>query len=187
MGGEEEAVPDFSKLNKPELHELIRNGLAERGALQPAGWCPECGPRWSVDEDGCCADCGATATGDGANSARRSLIERRDAQIEAIRQTEYGVRQHEIAQDCIREARKWKAKAVQAKAEADVLRGTYCEEECEVDGERVKRNPCGVCTKCAFRRGAEAMREAALAACWHHGAMYLHKQIGALPVPEDKR
>jgi hypothetical protein len=38
----------------------------------------------------------------------------------------------------------------------------------------------------SFRRGTEAMREAALAACWHHGAMYLHKQIGALPIPEDK-
>ena len=38
----------------------------------------------------------------------------------------------------------------------------------------------------AFARGAEAMREAAMAACWHHGAMHLHKQIGALPIPKDK-
>lgn len=38
----------------------------------------------------------------------------------------------------------------------------------------------------AFARGAEAMREAAMGACWHHGAMSLHKQIRALPDPEDK-
>ena len=40
--------------------------------------------------------------------------------------------------------------------------------------------------KIAFQRGAEAMREAAMGAAWHHGAMYLHKQIKELPTPEDK-
>ena len=39
-------------------------------------------------------------------------------------------------------------------AEIDVLRGTFCEEECEVDGETMTRDRCGVCLKCAYRRGA---------------------------------
>ena len=34
-----------------------------------ATWCPQCGPRVDVDEDGCCVSCGATATGDGADMA----------------------------------------------------------------------------------------------------------------------
>lgn len=32
-------------------------------------WCPQCGPHVAVDEDGCCATCGATATGPGADRA----------------------------------------------------------------------------------------------------------------------
>jgi len=32
-------------------------------------WCPQCGPSVKCDEDGCCAHCGATATGDGADAA----------------------------------------------------------------------------------------------------------------------
>lgn len=40
-------------------------------------WCPQCGPDVSVDEDGCCAVCGADATGDGADlaHAQRSHLE----------------------------------------------------------------------------------------------------------------
>jgi len=32
-------------------------------------WCPECGPRVNVDEDGCCLMCGADASGPGAREA----------------------------------------------------------------------------------------------------------------------
>jgi methylphosphotriester-DNA--protein-cysteine methyltransferase len=39
----------------------------------------------------------------------------------------------------------------------------------------------------AFRRGAEAMREAAMGAAWHSAAMGLHERIKEMPLPEDKR
>lgn len=47
-------------------------------------WCPQCGPRVRVDEDGCCLECGATACGAGADAA---IIDRhRIAALEAKRQ-----------------------------------------------------------------------------------------------------
>ena len=36
-----------------------------------ATWCPQCGPDVRVDEDGCCALCGADAMGAGADEADR--------------------------------------------------------------------------------------------------------------------
>jgi hypothetical protein len=71
-------------------------------------------------------------------------------------------------------------------AEVDVLRGVGCEE----DGD----GSCGVCRKCAYRRGAEAMRDAAAnaldmagqgtlcdtSACDHWG-----RYVRALPIPEE--
>jgi hypothetical protein len=36
-------------------------------------WCPECGPRVDVDEDGLCLGCGATACGPGADAACDAL------------------------------------------------------------------------------------------------------------------
>jgi hypothetical protein len=36
-------------------------------------WCPECGPRVDVDEDGLCLGCGATACGHGADAACDAL------------------------------------------------------------------------------------------------------------------
>jgi chromosome segregation ATPase len=38
----------------------------------------------------------------------------------------------------------------------------------------------------AYRRGAEAMREAAMGAAWHSNAMGVHNKIRALSIPEDK-
>jgi len=38
----------------------------------------------------------------------------------------------------------------------------------------------------AYRRGAEAMREAAMGAAWHSAAMGLYKKIQEMPLPEDK-
>ncbi len=81
------------------------------------------------------------------------------------------------------------------KAEVAVLRGTFCEEACEIDGETMTRDRCGVCRKCAYRRGAEAMREAAVAAARfaltrgffvpaHVKPVIL--AIRDLPIPEDK-
>ena len=78
----------------------------------------------------------------------------------------------------IREERDW------ARAEVEMLRGVGCME----DGD----GPCGACRKCAYRRGAESMREAAaelfqgnkpgLAAMPAWSAF-----IRSLPIPEDKR
>lgn len=36
-----------------------------------SSWCPQCGPNVEVDEDGCCAGCGATAMGPGADGAHK--------------------------------------------------------------------------------------------------------------------
>lgn len=37
-------------------------------------WCPQCGDGVSVDEDGCCASCGSTATGEGADQASAARL-----------------------------------------------------------------------------------------------------------------
>lgn len=58
---------------------------------------------------------------------------------------------------------------------------------------RIEYVPVDECQKCrsrkeemeAFRRGAEAMREAAMGAAWHSSAMALHKKIKDLPIPEE--
>jgi uncharacterized Zn finger protein (UPF0148 family) len=34
-------------------------------------WCPQCGPDVHIDEDGCCAMCGADAAGDGVDEAHK--------------------------------------------------------------------------------------------------------------------
>jgi hypothetical protein len=70
-------------------------------------------------------------------------------------------------------------------AEVDVLRGVGCEE----DGD----GSCGVCRKCAYIRGAEAMREACARVvdaaeadgrqCVRVSAMA--DDIRALPIPEE--
>ena len=36
-------------------------------------WCPQCGPGVNIDEDGCCAQCGADAVGPGAEQASAAL------------------------------------------------------------------------------------------------------------------
>jgi len=66
------------------------------------------------------------------------------------------------------------------KAEIDVLRGVGCMEAKE--GEEAS-GPCGVCRKCAFRRGAEAMKAAAVSSLDSVHDQYL---VDYLPVPEDK-
>ncbi len=37
------------------------------------GWCPQCGPVRSIDEDGCCKTCGCDASGEGAERAIQAL------------------------------------------------------------------------------------------------------------------
>ena len=41
--------------------------------MEPQTWCPECGPAVKVDEDLCCAQCGASASGEGADQALELL------------------------------------------------------------------------------------------------------------------
>ena len=67
----------------------------------------------------------------------------------------------------------------EARAEVEMLRGVGCME----DGD----GPCGACRKCAYQRGAAAMREAAMGAAWHSAAMGVHNKIRDLPDPEDKQ
>lgn len=38
-------------------------------------WCPQCGQGVTIDDDGCCASCGATSTGEGADTATAALVE----------------------------------------------------------------------------------------------------------------
>lgn len=45
-------------------------------------WCPECGPKVDINEDGCCVTCGASATGRGAVTAHLAIIERDEARAE---------------------------------------------------------------------------------------------------------
>lgn len=61
----------------------LRGNLIDAIAFEPeapsgdvAAWCPQCGPRVSTDEDGCCEACGATATGNGADAALAAYAER---------------------------------------------------------------------------------------------------------------
>lgn len=61
-------------------------------------------------------------------------------------------------------------------AEVDVLRGVGC----NVDGD----GPCGVCRKCAYRRGAEAMREACAQRCCGTTDWFA-AELRALPIPEE--
>lgn len=70
----------------------------------------------------------------------------------------------------------------EALAIVDVLRGVGCNE----DGD----GPCGVCRKCAYRHGAEYMREACAEACRPilrsmASRAELAKTIRALPIPEE--
>ncbi len=44
--------------------------------INEATWCPQCGPRVHVDDDGCCAMCGCDAVGHGATFACVLLRER---------------------------------------------------------------------------------------------------------------
>jgi hypothetical protein len=64
-------------------------------------------------------------------------------------------------------------------AEVDVLRGAGCEE----DGD----GPCGVCRKCAYRRGAEDMRLACQQWCraWENDGEAIADALADLRV-EDK-
>lgn len=62
-----------------------------------------------------------------------------------------------------------------------MLRGV----DCCANGD----GPCGVCRKCAYRRGAEAMREAC--ARWMSEREGISQWVyddalSALPIPEDK-
>lgn len=60
------------------------DALARQDYEPVAGtWCPECGPRVRVDEEGLCVSCGSTAIGNGANKALAALATAPDALVEA--------------------------------------------------------------------------------------------------------
>lgn len=63
---------------RPDLfHALTPAGTRPAAAREGTAmtWCPQCGPAVAVDEDGCCAICGADAMGPGAAAACRVLTE----------------------------------------------------------------------------------------------------------------
>lgn len=88
----------------PHLLATIDSARDDRGGGQPettadpspAGvdapvgptWCPQCGPRVAVDEDGCCQTCGATAMGEGADAAlaAEARAERAEAALGRVRE-----------------------------------------------------------------------------------------------------
>lgn len=72
----------------------------------------------------------------------------------------------------------------EARAEVEMLRGVGCQTADKADEE--PSGPCGVCRKCAYQRGAEAMREAAIRLLEENHASIEADVIRALPVPEDK-
>lgn len=49
-----------------------------------------------------------------------------------------------------------------------------------------KKTSKQVAIDAAFKRGVEAMRKAAMGACWHSAAMALYRRIEIMPDPEDK-
>jgi len=63
--GEEEVVNQIQELERDQG----RRKLAAEEDAPLMTWCPECGPDMDVDEDGCCVQCGATATGPWADKA----------------------------------------------------------------------------------------------------------------------
>ena len=77
-----------------------------------------------------------------------------------------------------------------ARSEAEVLRnaltGANNSLAAHISHEVQLRVECSEAQEEAFKRGAEAMREAAMGAAWHSAAMGLHKRIKEMPVPEDK-
>jgi hypothetical protein len=52
-----------------DLPAAPESGPLSAPSTDPVGWCPQCGPVTRVDEDGCCAGCGADAHGEGAEQA----------------------------------------------------------------------------------------------------------------------
>jgi hypothetical protein len=52
---------------------LPQDRLAKEQRMKTESWCPQCGPYVPIDEDGCCAECGADATGPGAEGALQAL------------------------------------------------------------------------------------------------------------------
>jgi hypothetical protein len=68
-------------------------------------------------------------------------------------------------------------------AEVEMLRGVGC---CESDKlDEPPSGPCGVCRKCAYRRGAEAMREACARVADAHCVPGTRDVIRGLSIPED--
>lgn len=81
-------------------------------------WCPECGPGVSVDEDGCCATCGATATGPGVDAIIAEVRQLRE-EVSFLRADRDGVvSQYEHVQDVAQEMRLNSEKAKRERDEA---------------------------------------------------------------------
>jgi predicted RNase H-like nuclease (RuvC/YqgF family) len=87
-----------------------------------------------------------------------------------------------------RERDEARAEVERLTAEVEMLRGVGC---CESDKlDEPPSGPCGVCRKCAYRRGAEAMREACASAMRPIMRSMISRTeaaqtIRALPIPEE--
>ena len=111
--------------------------------------------------------------------AKQMMDERDDAR------TQLSMLQAQHEQMCRSSEKGW-AEVERLTAEVEMLRGVGC---CESDKlNEPPSGPCGVCRKCAYRRGAEAMREAC--ARWMSEREGISQWVyddalSALPIPEE--
>jgi hypothetical protein len=98
--------------------------------MTAVGWCPECGPVKSYDEDGCCS-CGCTCTGPGADKALKLERSRQNAQvaIKAWRESDrMGTRMaNRKIQLLERDVAELRGERDAARAELEEVRGRRCE------------------------------------------------------------
>lgn len=116
--------------------------------------------------------------------------ERLAAELKEAR--EWAKERSEFAAAETEHANRWSVRAHKAEAEVERLRGLLSNKQEEYTQDDVNHMTDEMIAlrkdyeKMAYRRGAEAMREAAMGAAWHAAAMGLHKRIKEMPVPEDR-
>lgn len=108
----------------------------------------------------------------------------RDKALDEVQQLELDLRT--VCAMHRRERDEARAEVEKLTAEVAMLRGVGC---CESDKlDEPPSGPCGVCRKCAYRRGAEAMRTVCVTA-WDElkSAEWetTGERLSALPIPEE--
>ena len=130
-------------------------------------WCPECGPKVDINEDGCCVTCGASATGRGAVTAHLAIIERDEA----------------LAQ--VKELRAWQLAVAEGAGYVNRAEGQggYEVASAETLVAAWKRQEQEATE--AFGRGAEDMREACAQWVDHWVSGHVADKLRDMPIPEE--